>query len=224
MSRVGEKIRSVREGNSMSQKQLAKKLGVSESFINDVENGRKIINQNLIDRISKVLGKQINDITMSFEEEVFKENKNESNSYSKKSKAKDVNDVWNDAFGSVLKDVPIYKYNLKEKIGSRRMPIMNNKIEGYSQDKVLYIEVEDDDMIGFRMAKGDIAFGFTTHEIENNSICLVEYGNERVIRQVKKLDNNKVLLVSNRKSLRTETVEMKNLNILVKFNRVEIEL
>lgn len=224
MSRVGEKIRSVRESNSMSQKQLAKKLGVSEGFINDVENGRKIINQNLIDRISKVLGKQINDITMSFEEEVFSEDKSKSNSYFKKSKTKDVSDVWNDALGSVLKNIPIYKYNLKEKVGFKQIPIINNKIEGYSQDKVLYVKVEDDDMIGFRMAKGDIAFGFTTHEIVNNSICLVEYGGDRVIRQVKKLDNNKVLLVSNRKSLRTETVEIKNLNILVKFNRLEIEL
>ncbi|AYD41304.1 XRE family transcriptional regulator [Clostridium fermenticellae] len=224
MSRVGEKIKNVRESNSMSQKQLAKKLGVSEGFINEVESGKKIINQNLIDRISKILGKDINDITMSFEEEVFKESKNESSNYTKKSKSRDTNDVWNDAFGSVLKNVPIYGYDLKSKIGTKKMPIINNKIEGYSQDRVVYIEIADDDMIGFRMAKGDIAFGVTTHEVENNSICLVECKGERCIRQIKKLDSNKVLLISNRQSLRTETVEIRNLSVLVKFNRVEIKL
>lgn len=222
MSRVGEKIKSTRMSAGMSQKQLAKKLGVSESFINEIELGRKVANQSVIDRVSKVLGKDINDITMSFEEQVYKEEKNEK--FSIQPKKEKVQDVWNEAFGSVLKNVPIYKYSLNKAIGYKQLPLINNKIEGYSQDKVLYLEIEDDDMSGFRISRGDLAFGHITQELENNAICLVEYGNGRVIRQIKKLDNSKVLLISNKGSLRTETVEIRNLKIVVKLDRLEIKL
>lgn len=222
MSRVGEKIKNIRTNIGMSQKQLSKKLGVNEKFINEVETGRKIINQNLIDKISKVLGKDINDITMAFEEQVYEEEKGQK--YSVQPKKEEVKDVWNEAFGSVLKNVPVYKYNLQKAVSFKQLPLINNKIEGYAQDKVFYLEIEDDDMLGFRVAKGDLAFVHSTSEIENNSICLLEYADNRVIRQIKKLDNNKVLLISNKVSLRTETVEIKQLKIIAKLDRIEIKL
>lgn len=222
MSRVGEKIKNIRNSMGMSQKQLGKKLGVNESFVNEVENGRKIINQSLIDRISKVLGKDINDITMSFEEQVFEEEKDKK--YSAAPKKEAVKDVWNEAFGSVLKNIPIYGYDLQKAISFKQLPLINNKVEGYSQDKVFYLQIEDDDMLGFRISKGDLAFAHSTHEIENNSICLIEHGSKRVIRQIKRLDSNKVLLISNKGSFRTETAEIKEINIIAKLNRVEIKL
>lgn len=222
MSRVGEKIKNIRISMGMTQKQLAKKLGVAENFINEVELGRKVVNQSLMDRLSKVLGKDINDITMSFEEQVYEEEK--SQKYSTKPKKESVKEVWNEAFGSVLKNVPVYKYNLERPVASRQLPLINNKVEGYAQDKVIYLEIEDDDMIGFRISQGDIAFAHITHEIENNAICLVEYDNKRAIRQIKKLDNNKVLLLSNKGSLRTETVETRDLKVIAKLDRLEIKL
>ena len=38
MSRVGERIKEAREKSGMTQKALAKKLGVAEKFVNEVEN------------------------------------------------------------------------------------------------------------------------------------------------------------------------------------------
>lgn len=222
MSRVGEKVKGIRNSVGMSQKQLAKKLGVSESFINEIETGKKVINQSLIDRVSKVLGKDINDISMSFEEQVYTEEKSEK--IPNKKKQEDVKEVWNEAFSSVLKNVPIYKYDMARPIASKQLPLMNNRVDGYAQDKVLYLEIEDDEMIGFRMSKGDLAFGHITHEIENNSICLVEYDNKRVIRQIKKLDNSKLLLLSNKASLRTETIGVKDIKVIAKLDRLEVKL
>lgn len=226
MNRVGEKIKNLRIKSGMTQKALGKKLGVSENFVNEVEIGRKVVSQAIIDRISKILGQDINDIGMSFEEEVFHEEvpKDKVVFKSKIEKEEKVNEVWSDAFGSVLKTVPVYRYNLKDVTATRELPLKSNKIEGYAPDKVFYIEIEDDDMIGFRIAKGDIAFAHITHEIENNAVCLVEYGAGAAVRQIKKLDSNKVLLVSNRGSLRTETVEIKNLQILARLDRLEIKL
>jgi len=224
MSRVGEKIKNTRMGIGMSQKQLAKKLGVAESFVNEVEAGRKIINQDLIDRVSKVLGKDINDISLSFEDQVFKEEKEKKQLNVQKDKPEKVNDVWNEAFASVIKSIPIYNYCFTKVIGTKQLPLLNNKIEGHNQDKVLYLEIEDDDMIGFRIAKGDLAFAQLTNEFYNNSISLIQYGDNRIIRQLKKLDSNKALIISNKGIVKTETVEIKDLKVVAKLERIEVIL
>ncbi|MGE5628158.1 MAG: helix-turn-helix domain-containing protein [Solirubrobacterales bacterium] len=223
MSRVGEKVKEARTVAGLSQKQLAKKLGVAENFVNEVETGRKIINQDMIDRLSKVLGRDINDITMSFEEQVFKEEKEQKQTFKKEVKER-ISDVWNDAFASVIKSVPVYDYSLSKVKGARQLPILNNKIEGHNQDKVFYIEIEDDDMLGFRISKGDLAFAQATNEFFNNSISLIQYGDKRIVRQLKRLDNNKALIISNKGVVQTETAEIKEIKVIAKLERLEIVL
>lgn len=227
MSRVGENIKRLRNEAGLTQKALAKKLGVAESFINEVEVGRKVVNEALINRISKVLGKEINDIGMSVEEQVSTEVEVPVRAVKSEVKAKrveEVQEVWSSAFSSVLRQVPVYNYTMTKVLASRLLPVQNNKIEGRAQDKVFYLEIEDDNMIGNRIAKGDIAFAHQTTEVENNAVCLIEYNGERTVRQLKKLDNSKVLLISNRGSLRTETVSIKDLKVIAKLDRVEIKL
>lgn len=230
MSRVGEKIKDVRIKSGMSQKALAKKLGVAEKFVNEVETGRRIINEALIERVSKVLNTDLNDVSMvvtdedlnrekaSIKEKTYLQSKGSSKEKS------EVNEVWNQAFGSVLKNVPIYDYSLKKVHGSRQLPVHSNKIEGHSADKVFYLIIEDDDMNGFRIAKNDIAFCHSIKEVENNSICLIEYNNKKAIRQIRKLDNTKALLISNRGSVITETVTIKDIKPIAKLDKVEIQL
>lgn len=231
MSRVAEKVKSLRLEAGMSQKALAKKLGVAESFINDVELGRKIINENMINRLSKIFNKDINDVSMSVEVESMEDiyNNTPERAPIKKveanlKKGAEINDAWSGAFASVLKSVPVYDYNLSQLITTKLMPIQNNKIEGYAQDKVLYIQVMDDDMIGFRIAKGDIAFAHYTSEPENNAFCLIEKQGERFIRQIKKLDSSKLLLISNKGSVRTETASIKEVKIIARLDRIEFIL
>jgi Predicted transcription factor, homolog of eukaryotic MBF1 len=230
LSRVGENIKQLRLQTGISTKVLAKKLGVAESFINELEAGRKVANEALINRISKVLGKDINDIGMSFEEQLHEEDNTmssfvrESKTVKNVPKAKEVQDVWSDAFGSVLKQVPVYDYSLKGILETKLLPVQNNKIEGYSVDKVLYLQIQDDDMSGFRISKGDLAFAHQVTEVTNNAIFLLELNGERVIRQIKKLDNSKVLLISNRSSIRTETAAIKEIKVIAKLERIEIKL
>ena len=221
MSRVGDRIKQVREIKKVSQKQLGKKIGVSESFINDIEMGKKVINEKLLEKISKILGEEIEDRSIAFEDI---EESSQRKTKLERPIAGKVNEVWNDAFSSVLKDVAIYKYDLVNTIGIKQMPIISNKVEGYAQDKVLFLEIENDDMLGFRICSGDIAFAHLTHEIENNAISLVEYNGERLLRQIKKLDSNKLLLISNRASLRTDTVQHNDIKVIAKLDRVEFKL
>ncbi|MGL5243559.1 MAG: helix-turn-helix domain-containing protein [Sarcina sp.] len=229
MSRVGERIKQAREKSGLTQKALAKKLGVAEKFINEVEVGKKIINESLIDKISKVLKSDLNDISMVVtDEDLQKEKQIEIKKVAPvKSNLKasgEVNEVWNQAFGSVLKNVTIYDYNLNKVMGYKQLPIISNKIEGYSADKVFYITIENSDMTGYRIQKGDLAFCNSIKELENNSICLLEFNGKRIVRQIKKLDNSKVLLISNGGSMRTETAIVKEVTPIAKLNKVEFIL
>ncbi|MGK0465261.1 S24 family peptidase [Clostridium sp.] len=221
MSRIGDKIKQIRESKAVSQKNLGKKIGVSESFINDIEMGKKVINEKFIEKISKILGEEIGDTSIAFQSD---EREEERKPKLERPSTKNVSEVWNDAFSLVLKDVGIYKYDLIKSIGIKQMPIKSNKIAGYAQDKVLFLEIENDDMLGFRICSGDIAFAHLTHEIENNSISLVDYNGERVLRQIKKLDSNKMLLISNKVTLRTETVSHKDITVIAKLDSVEFKL
>jgi len=228
MSRVGERVKTARSSSNMSQKQLAKKLGVAESFIADVELGRKIMNEGMINRISKVLNVDLNDVNMLATDEDLqqeKEAKKLSAPPLKGNKSQEeTKDIWNQAFGSVLKNVPVYDYSLNVVKSTRQLPVHSNKIEGHSADKVFYIEIEDEDMIGSRIAKGDIALAYSIKELENNSICLMDYNDKRAVRQVKKLDNTKVLIISNSGTVKTETAAIKDIKPIAKLVKLEIIL
>lgn len=222
MSRVGSKIREIRTAKGISQKQLAKMVGVSEKFIDEAEWGKKVINDELITRISKALGENISEM-MIYEAEASRDIKEEDHKPVKAAK-QEVQEVWNDAFNSVLKTVSVYDYSLSKVITTRQLPIISNKVEGLPKDKVLFIEIEDNDMIGFRIVRGDTALAHMTQEVENNSICLVDYNGQRAIRQIKRLDGEKVLLLSNRGSLSAETVNVKGIKVLARLDRLEIKL
>ncbi|OPX47013.1 helix-turn-helix domain-containing protein [Clostridium thermobutyricum] len=224
MSRVGERIKEARLKSNMTQKALAKKLGVAEKYINEVELGRKVAQESFIDRAAKILKADLNDISMVVtDKELMDERKAASNFKPQKTKV-EKNDVWENAFSSVLRNVPIYDYNLKNVLGHKELPIHSNKVEGYPQDKVLYIKIQDDEMSGFRMLEGDLVFAHLVSELNSNGFFLVNHKGENKIREIKRLDNSKVLLMSNRGGLMTETVEVKNLQVIAKLDRIEINL
>lgn len=223
MSRVGQRIKEARLKSGMSQKILAKKLGVAEKYINDVELGRKVVQESFIDKAAKILNTDLNDINMVVTDEALMEER-KTLEVNKKPKKVEVTEVWNDAFASVLKSIPIFDYSLNNIKGKKELPVRSNKVEGFPQDKVLYIEIQDNDMSGFRMVKGDLAFAHLLKEPSNNGIFLVDYKGQRKIRQLKSLGNSKYLLVSNGGALMTETVSVKEFEVIAKLERVEISL
>ncbi|MDY6011628.1 helix-turn-helix transcriptional regulator [Clostridium sp.] len=225
MSRIGDKIKEARLKANIPQKALAKKLGVSEKYINEVEMGRKVAQESFINKASKILNVDLNDVNMiAADEELMEEKRIEREFKPTSKKDNKSNEVWENAFSSVLKNVPIYDYELRSVKGHKELPIHSNKIEGYPQDKVIYLEVSDDEMSGFRMLKGDLVFGHLVTELNQNGFYLVNYNGKSKIREIRRLDNSKALLMSNRGSVMTETVEIRNMKVIAKLDRVEINL
>ena len=230
MSRVGDKLKEVRTKSGISAKVLAKKLGVSEKYILEVESGRRVVQESCIERAGKFLKADLSEISMVVTDDALeKEEKQVKKTEIKQKKINprtlgETSEVWTEAFSSVLKKVNIYDYNMKNILGSRELPIYSNKVEGYNSDKVLYIKIQDDDMSGFRIMQGDIAFAHMVKEPTNNGIFLLENKGKRMIRQIKLLGNSKGLLVSNKGSVYTETVEFNTIKVIAKLERIEIAL
>lgn len=230
MSRVGEKLKEARLKSGLTQKALAKKLGVSDKFINEVEIGKRVVQENFIERASKLLNVDLNDISMVVTDEALMEERKEEKAREKENKKVspktlgETSEVWTEAFSSVLKKVNIYDYSLNNVLGDKELPNYSGKIEGFPVDKVMYLKVSDNDMSGFRIMKGDLAFGHLVKEVSNNGIFLIEYKEKRIIRQIKLLGNSRALLISNEGSVRTETVELNSLKVIAKLERIEFNL
>ncbi len=222
MSRIGIKISEMRSKKGMTPKQLAKALGVSEKYVIEVEAGKKIISDDLVKRISKVLENDITELMVyeaSLEKDTIKTGRP-----ARRLVEPEVQKVWNDAFDSILKTIPVFDYSLEKQLDTRQLPVVGNKVEGFQKEKVVFIEIQDDDMIGFRMAKGDLALAHLTGDIENNSICLVGYNGERAIRQIKRLEGDRILLVSNKGMVNTQTASAGKIKVLAKLVKLEIKL
>lgn len=230
MSRVGDTLKSARLKAGVTQKALAKKLGVSEKYINEVEIGRRVVQESFIERAAKILKVDLTNISMVVtDDDLKKEEKEIKDTIVKEKKVSpkvlgETSEVWTEAFSSVLKKVNIYDYNLSKIFGYRDMPNYSNKIEGYPAEKVLYIKIQDNDMAGFRIMSGDIAFAHLVKEPTNNGIFLLENKGKRIIRQIKILGNSKALLVSNEGSVYTETVELNTIKIIAKLEKIEVLL
>lgn len=217
MSRVGKRIQDARMRTGVSAKQLAKKLGVSESFINEIESGKKIINEDLIRRVEKTL-------EINLDEEIFTETSEPVENLKENLNTKVVNKQMEDAFSHILKKIPVCDIYFKEIFEYKYLPILDKKVEGFNGEKIIYIKAADDSMRGFRILKGDRLMVYQNQEIINNSIVLLEMDGKRCIRQIKRLDANKILVISHSNDIKTESKDVKSINVVGRCVRLEVEL
>lgn len=227
MSRLGNEIMQARTRAGLSQKQLAKKLGVSEGFIADVEVGRRVLNNILLTRIKGVLGS----IGAEMEEavslptvaspvrKVVAPAKGE-----KPQTDEAVKDIWQDALGGVVKEVPVVDVSLNSLKETRKLLVMDNRVEGIAKDKVFYLRIPDNDMIGFRMVRDDLALCGMTRDYEEDGYYLILLNDKRVVRQLKKTAIGQLSIASHNGVLHRETVLLRDVQIVAKLYRIEIKL
>ena len=236
MSRVGDNIKKVRESSGMSSKQLAKKLGVSESFLLDVESGRKVANESMIQRFSKILGRNVSELGLdSFETTVFKEEKEIQRQVRvreakpaqppvKTMQKQQRSDVWAEAFGSTMKNVPIYKKDFQAPAGHKLYSIVDGKVNGISSEKAVILRQDSDDLEGYGIFKNSLLMGSPVKELVQSGFYLISAGGRNMIRKVLLPGNAKVFLMTFKDREISETVSLKDVKPLIQFTRVETEL
>ncbi len=240
MSRLGDLLKTERLRQGLTHKQVAKKCGVAESFLMDVEAGTRIIADDQARRILKTIGlKQqteadftLDDIAATVDLQTVQPaiNKAVQESKAKKEAATVASSddgiggsIWLDALTSVLKRVPVYNAVMKE-IDHKLLPVLNGQIENASPDKVYYYLVPDDALRGFRVCQGDLVLVVPAGSPIDGAIMLVEVKGRRVLRKVKRLENFHILLQSYDREYSAETYALNEVVCLGRCVRAEINL
>lgn len=240
MSRLGDLIRTERIRQKMTPKQVARKCGVSESYLVAVEAGTRIIADDQARRILKAIGlKQqteaeftLDDIAATVDlaqvqprlaEAVKKPPKKEAELAASSEDEGVAGSVWLDALQSVLKRVPVMNAVMKP-VAYKLVPVENGRIEGANPDKVFYYLAPDDSMRGFRVHKGDIVLTVPAQSPVDGAIMLMNYKEHRYLRKVKVLDDRQVLLQSYDREYEAETVPISEIGFLSRCVQVTFEL
>lgn len=227
MSRLGTEISTLRQEKGLTRKQLAKLAGVAESFILDVETGKRVIKDDVALRMIKLLGQETDGYGLNNDDDSTEQPAKSSMPAARtaaKAAPKPVQQVWSDALGSILKTVPVYDYSMDKVLEARQLPVVSNKVEGFPKEKVFYLKIDESDMAGFRIMRGDTAFACMVQEFEKDGIYFMQHAGKKAVRQVKKLDSGKLLLVSNKGGIQTETVSVKDIKFIARLIKIEIPL
>ena len=205
MTRLGETIKKARLGAKMTEKALAKKCGVAESFIKEVEAGRRIVSDDQAQRILKALGVKN---PVSAELEVANEGEvklrpkprpyiipvpqpEKKETPEETHAAGEAADAWLDALGGVVKRVPVIGED-NVVIDHVLTPVIGGKIEGGHPEKVLYYRCPDDSLRGFRIYAGYLLLTVPAKAVVSNAIMLIQRDGQRIARKITKMDGSRL--------------------------------
>ena len=241
MSRLGDLIRTERIRHKMTPKQVAKKCGVSESYLVAVEAGTRIIADDQARRILKAIGlKQQTEAEFTLDDiaatvdlaqvqpkmaEVLKKKpeKKEAELAASSDDEGVAGSVWLDALQSVLKRVPVMNAVMKP-VSYKLVPVENGRIEGANPDKVFYYLAPDDSMRGFRIHKGDIVLTVPANSPVDGASMLLNYNGPRYLRKIRVMDDRTVMLQSYDREYEAETVPVNEIGFLSRCVKVTFEL
>ncbi len=243
MSRLGDLIRTERIRQKLTPKQVAKKCGVSESYLMAVEAGTRIIADDQARRILKTIGlKQQNEAEFTLDDiaatvdlvqvqpkmaaaaaAAKTAERKEAEKVASSQEEGVAGSVWLDALQSVLKRVPVMNAVMKP-VSYRLVPVENGRIEGANPDKVFFYLAPDDSMRGFRIHKGDVVLTVPAQSPVDGAVMLLNHNEHRYLRKIKILDDRNVLLQSYDREYEAETVAISDIGFLSRCVKVTFEL
>jgi len=225
MNRLAVKIRDARLKAKLTEKQLAKKCGLTASYIIQIESGKKIVKEDLADKILKAMGeKAVTIIPENAREEEPEKPKAKQKSAPQPSYNVQPNAQWSDALAGVIKKFPVYDGISNKVVSYKELPILSKKIEGHHPDKIMFVQSPNDDMEALRIRKNDVITVFMTSEIQNDNIYLFEMNSKKMIRKLRKDSNNKVTLSKGIKGETPVVTELKKIKVIGKCLKVEFSI
>ena len=242
MSRLGDLIRLERTRQGLTHKQVAKKCGVSDKYLMEVEAGTRIIADDQARRILKSMGMTeqtesdftLDDIAATVDlqsavpriQQAAEKKKAEAE---KKPEAVAESDpgvagsIWLDALSGVLRHVPVYNAVMKE-VGHRLLPITNGKIEGAAPDKVFYFMAPDNALRGFRVQRGDLVLVVPAQAAVDGAIMLLQTPQGRVLRKIKRVNDYQAMLQKYDEAFESEIHNFNELSFVGRCVRLEADL
>ena len=242
MSRLGDLLLLERSRQKLTRKQVARMCGISEGYLKDVEEGRRIIQDDQARRILRRIGVRqeqeadftLDEIAAAVDLETISPPRRDEAPQPAKPRAAEQSaprekqegnpsGVWLDALSSVLKAVPVMNAGWIQ-VGRRMVPVQDGKIEGAKAEKVCYFLAPDQSMHGMRIEKGDLVLIVPQSLPVDGAIMLVETGAHRCLRKVKLLGSSQILLQSGDRDTEAEAVHVSDVRFVGRAVRVEFAL
>ncbi len=244
MSRLGDLIRTERIRQKMTPKQVARKCGVSESYLMAVEAGTRIIGDDQARRILKTIGlRQQNEAEFTLDDiavtvdlaqvqpamaaklQAPKPKPAEAEKVASSDEKQEgvAGSIWLDALQSVVKRVPVMNAVMKP-VRYRLVPVENGRIEGANPDKVFFYLAPDDSMRGFRIHRGDIVLTVPAQSPVDGAVMLINWKEHRYLRKIRVLNDRQVLLQSYDREYGQETAEISEVGFLSRCVQVIFDL
>lgn len=228
MNRMAAKIMEARIASKMTQKELAKKCGLTESYVLQIESGKKIINEEIAEKILKALGQTFE--VMEPMKETITPQPSPLNAPKKalanQSAAQPTaviqpNAQWRDALAGVIRVYPIMRG--QKQVGEWEMVIANKKVEGVHPDMVSVVEATEA-VPAFRIAAGDTLFLAKEDQLINEKLYVIEYFGKQMVRRVRKEHNGQMSISPGLSGASTEQVPAGQIKLIGRLLRVSFTL
>ncbi len=226
MNRMAIKIKEARLKAKMTEKDLAKACGQNINYILQIESGKKVINEKIAEDILKILGEKVDffqDVPEAKTEAVVAKPVLKLAPTKTPDLGITPNDAWSGALSGVIKNFPVIEEGSGKVVTSKELSIIGKKIEGVHHEKIGFIKVTDSDLPKLRISKSDILTIQFMNDIQSQGVYYFEFGQKKMVRQLIKSQNNKVLYSKGTYEPETE-VDIKNIKIIGKVIKVEFYL
>lgn len=225
MNRIAQKIRDARLKAKLTEKQLAKKCGLSAGYIMQIESGKKIVKEDLADKILKALGEKVSLMEPVDEPpSVPVKQPQPKPAAPQPTSMVEPNAQWADALSGVIKKYPIYDGTGKKAVDYKEIPVLGRKILGHHPDKILFAMAPDNSLSYKRIRKDDVLTLTTTKEIENDKIYLYEIAQSRKIGILRKEGNKQISYCNEDTNKQPVKVAAHKMKVIGKCIRVEFKV
>lgn len=220
MNKTAEKIKIARIKAKLSEKQLAKKVGLTANYIEQLESGKKIISESIASKILKALNIKediLSQENIARNEEVVKKNvrkpiKNVTH------KSVDFTASWTGALDNLIRKYPVYSLKTQKSVGVKSLPTVEKKVDGFNCDKLSFIKM-DDSILELGILENDIIMIYLTNDITNDKIYYFELENKRYVSKIRKEQNNKIKIDTDESKI-IDSNKLKIIGRCVKIERL----
>lgn len=185
----------------MTPNELAKKCGLTESYILSVEAGKKIAPETVIEKLMTTLGgayEQLDPTSLADREPKIaaaptRANQSGSNNQagSKPTETVQLTGQWMDALAGVIRTYPIMRGNKQQ--GEIEMVIANKKIEGTHPDHISFV-LSQETIDSFRICDGDLLTLSTDLTMINDKMYYIQYYGKYLVRKLRKEHNGQLTI------------------------------
>lgn len=233
MNPIAKRIQDARLRAKMTEKELAKKCGLSASYIQQIESGKKIVNETAAAAILKVFGESMES---TYDTYLAGGDSPQATAPTAPKAAVPVKpkvvpapaavepaDPWVGALAGVIRQYPVADIASGKTVGQKELPVLNKKIEGIPCEKLLFFQASDDLMEGMRIRKGDVVWVQEMKALQEDGVYLIEWQSKRQLYRVQK-QSGQLILSRSAAGAKAVTASSGEVRVLGRCLRVEFAI